>query len=109
MSNNNAGSGSEYANDADVAGGEDITINGVGNLPEVTTSTKNIVKHVNARFTATNNKITGVKNDIKNLNSKIDQIMQMMQTFAARSLSRHLRKSRNSARTFRPELPVGNF
>jgi hypothetical protein len=32
-----------------------------------------------------------------------------MQIFVARLLSRYLRKSRDLARIFKPELPVGNF
>jgi hypothetical protein len=72
---NNAVSGSKYANDADVAGGEDVIINGISNFPKVIISTKNIVKHVNARFIATNNKMIKVKNDTKNLDFKINQIM----------------------------------
>jgi hypothetical protein len=106
---NNAGSGSKYANNANVAGGENDIINDVGNFPKVIISTKNIVKHINARFITTNNKMIRIKNDIKSLNSKINQMMQIMQIFAARSLSRHLRRLRDFARIFRPELPVGNF
>jgi hypothetical protein len=106
---NNAGNGLKYANNADVAGGENDIINGIGNLPEVTISTKNIVKHVNARFIAINNEIIEIKNDIKNFNSKINQIMQIMQTLAACLLFRHLRKLCDFARIFRPELPIGNF
>jgi hypothetical protein len=109
ISDNNVGSGSKYANNVDITGGENDIINDVGNLLKVIISTKNIVKYINARFIAINNKITEIKNNIKNLNFKINQIMQIMQIFAARLLFRHLRKLRDFARIFRPELPVGNF